>query len=474
MNRVASALVVAAVLWGCADDARPCGEGTGDAACGGGGAGGIDPGGGGEGGCASSGCNVCQNASLLSSEGPAWTAPGLDYVESFAIADLDGDGYDDVLAARSKAVEVFGNLGNHRFEEHKVATTSRAESVAVVDFDQDGDGDLVFCDEEVGISVLVNRGEFDFQLIQTIDLLDCEQLVAADIDGDGLTDLAVATYFSVFAYPDAGPAVLWGMGNMGIDPQPFDTAIRHVVTGGDPESVAVADFDGDGDLDLAVADEYSWELTVVKNQGGREFVADPGTALNDTVQALAAGDLDGDGDADLVAAGESGLVEVFANTDGTLLPSVQLEAGNRTWGVIVADLDQDGALDLAAASRDTHAVSMWRNLGDLTFASPILLDALGEPVALAAGFFDGDCQPDLLVGAKLDLGGVFFTEQLCGNASVDRGETCDDGNLVDGDGCDSNCTSTGCGNGILTAGEVCDDGNLTSGDGCAGDCLSTN
>ena len=58
----------------------------------------------------------------------------------------------------------------------------------------------------------------------------------------------------------------------------------------------------------------------------------------------------------------------------------------------------------------------------------------------------------------------------CGNGVITEGEECDDGNDVNGDGCDSNCTETACGNGIVTAGEVCDDGNLEEGDGCAADC----
>jgi hypothetical protein len=41
-------------------------------------------------------------------------------------------------------------------------------------------------------------------------------------------------------------------------------------------------------------------------------------------------------------------------------------------------------------------------------------------------------------------------------------ETCDDGNVSSGDGCDSNCTPTGCGNGIRTGSEECD-GSVTGG-----------
>ncbi|MCB9507681.1 MAG: DUF4215 domain-containing protein [Myxococcales bacterium] len=48
-------------------------------------------------------------------------------------------------------------------------------------------------------------------------------------------------------------------------------------------------------------------------------------------------------------------------------------------------------------------------------------------------------------------------------------EACDDGNSIEGDGCDSNCTLTACGNGITTAPEVCDAGNRLSPE-CDVDC----
>ncbi|MCA9542977.1 MAG: DVUA0089 family protein, partial [Myxococcales bacterium] len=41
----------------------------------------------------------------------------------------------------------------------------------------------------------------------------------------------------------------------------------------------------------------------------------------------------------------------------------------------------------------------------------------------------------------------------------------------DGDGCDGNCTPTGCGNGVITDAEECDDGNLLDGDGCSAQCV---
>lgn len=95
----------------------------------------------------------------------------------------------------------------------------------------------------------------------------------------------------------------------------------------------------------------------------------------------------------------------------------------------------------------------------------------------------------------------------CGNALVEPGEACDDGNRVSLDGCNSSCTSremcgdgttdfafgedcdngsansdepgaecrtncrlARCGDGIVDPQETCDDGNTLSFDGCRGDC----
>jgi cysteine-rich repeat protein len=62
---------------------------------------------------------------------------------------------------------------------------------------------------------------------------------------------------------------------------------------------------------------------------------------------------------------------------------------------------------------------------------------------------------------------------VCGDGNVDPeiGEECDDGNTVDGDGCSANCTiEPYCGDGTVDPGEQCDDGNNTNGDGCSASC----
>jgi len=90
---------------------------------------------------------------------------------------------------------------------------------------------------------------------------------------------------------------------------------------------------------------------------------------------------------------------------------------------------------------------------------------------------------------------------VCGNGTIEGTEICDDGNLTNGDGCETSCRRTNgqpctlgpqcdsmvcdptsmvcepantCGNGTLDSGEICDDGNLTNGDGCESSCRRTN
>ena len=60
---------------------------------------------------------------------------------------------------------------------------------------------------------------------------------------------------------------------------------------------------------------------------------------------------------------------------------------------------------------------------------------------------------------------------LCGNAIVDPGEGCDDGNTSPVDSCTGLCARARCGDGVVQRGvETCDDGNREDGDACRNNC----
>ena len=62
------------------------------------------------------------------------------------------------------------------------------------------------------------------------------------------------------------------------------------------------------------------------------------------------------------------------------------------------------------------------------------------------------------------------TLEQCGDGVVQAREGCDDGNADDLDGCSRLCRIETCGDGLLQAGEQCDDGNIADDDGCDSDC----
>jgi cysteine-rich repeat protein len=89
-----------------------------------------------------------------------------------------------------------------------------------------------------------------------------------------------------------------------------------------------------------------------------------------------------------------------------------------------------------------------------------------NPAALAACNNASNGQDCLVDGSSGVCSDGLCLIQICGNAAIESGEVCDDGNRRDGDGCSADCASTeACGNGIADPNEDCD---------CGGDDSSKN
>lgn len=88
----------------------------------------------------------------------------------------------------------------------------------------------------------------------------------------------------------------------------------------------------------------------------------------------------------------------------------------------------------------------------------------------------GIAADDLITAHEIEPGtcGYGGVNVTCGDGAINQpSEECDDGNLVNGDGCSADCkleVPPACGNGVVEIGEECDDGNLVNGDGCSSTC----
>ena len=125
------------------------------------------------------------------------------------------------------------------------------------------------------------------------------------------------------------------------------------------------------------------------------------SSYND-VSTVAAGDIDSDGDADLVSASSS-----YGGTNLEIRVSKNDGAGNfvthtvatgleRTWRIRLADVDQDGDLDIISAGQGTSALAWHENQGAGVFATHKVTTTIATNYDVWASDVDGDGDVDLL------------------------------------------------------------------------------
>jgi hypothetical protein len=210
---------------------------------------------------------------------------------------------------------------------------------------------------------------------------------SADLDGDGDLDLATANFY------DDDVSILLNNGD--------GTFAPHSVypVGTYPRSVFSADLDGDGDLDLAVTNYYSDNVSVLLNNGDATFASHSLYPVGGYPASVFSADLDGDGDLDLASANASdhNISVLLNNGDGTFAPDSVYPVDAIPMSVFSADLDGDGDLDLASANYGTNTVSVLLNKGDGTFAPHSVYTVDSYPYSIFSADLDGDGDLDLAV-----------------------------------------------------------------------------
>jgi len=220
--------------------------------------------------------------------------------------DYDFDGDIDIFGASAGLNEItlWENNGESMpsWTEQKIGTCSGARSVYVADMDNDGDSDVLAADFTVGRILLfeqdVNENERWTKQIISSDFKGAHHVHAVDLNADGYQDIiaAGANNNKVSWWKNLGTSLLeW-------EEYTIDDSIRGALR------VCVQDIDNDADLDIICTGFVSNKIYYLRNDGLSQsnWTKKPVGMFCAGAWGLDINDIDDDGDIDIVAGGNSG------------------------------------------------------------------------------------------------------------------------------------------------------------------------
>ncbi len=212
--------------------------------------------------------------------------------------DMDGDGDLDIAVANrgSNTATVLENNGNATFISTTLPSAGEPRAATFGDFDGDQDLDLAVTNND-GFNVRLFRndaGVFTPWHILSTAPNQAEGITAVDLDGDGDIDIATGAEDDNTGVNNAVIFLNNGGGISFTGPLAFNTS------GVGTSGVIAVDLDCDGLLDLALSNQDSNNVSLLKNLGAGNFGPASLLPIGSNPEAFSQADLNGDGLADLV------------------------------------------------------------------------------------------------------------------------------------------------------------------------------
>lgn len=273
--------------------------------------------------------------------------------------------------------------------------------IVAADFNGDGRIDLAVADENSNAVFVLLRQANNSLVISGPNAVGTGPvaIIAADFNHDGKSDLATANGLS-----NDTVSVLIGNGD-GTFHMAVDYTIGDGVSG--VTGVAAGDFDGDTDIDLVAVSpgaSANKTLSFMHNAGDGTFGSVSSTGMGDQPQAVILADLDGDNDIDIATANNGSNTVYVRRGDGSGgFGNIQsFPVGSQPVALIAAKLNDDSLLDLAVVNQGSDNVTILLNSGTGSFNSGVTYSVGDGPKALAAGDLIGDGMTDLVVANRFD------------------------------------------------------------------------
>ena len=265
----------------------------------------------------------------------------------------------------------------------------RATHVVAADFNGDGITDFaIHNNTDPGFAVVLGNGDGTFQKIGTFGNLYLAGFVAADFNSDGIIDLAGP------ANQTGGIVIFLGNGD-----GTFQSPITYPNNNVYPNSMTTGDFNGDGKADLAITnDDNTVDIFLGNGDGTFQPMVTYPAGIDPGFVTVA--DFNGDNKQDLVVVNvqNQNVSVLLGNGDGTFQAARNFKVGNEPLGLTVADFNGDGKADIAVINAIDSTVSVLLGNGDGTFQAALTYPAGSNPNSIASGDLNGDGRADLVIG----------------------------------------------------------------------------
>jgi FG-GAP-like repeat len=322
---------------------------------------------------------------------PAGSYPLVD------VADVNGDGFPDLVAADNESVWAALGDGTGRFQKQApMPSKGQPEALAAADVNGDGAPDIiveVFYQRANLLIARLGKGDGTFGPPQSILAIVNSGFAAGDLNGDGYADVVMSDAFSNRLQIYWGSAAgAWTLGPV--------LSTRYGPAQ-EPQTVAIGDFNGDGKPDIAVSTGTSY-VEVFPGRGDGTFASEVVTPAP-VNGALAVGDMNGDGLPDLVLSGLNGSIQdstgvLLSNGDGTFRAGQFLTSPYWTGALAVADFNGDGNLDVVVLPLGQQLVTYSGDGQGGLKAGPLYGAGAGAWTNLAAGDFLNNGKPGVAFG----------------------------------------------------------------------------